>query len=741
MSFNAFLLSKFTNHLSVGTEIPSLIKRYQALWAIYINLLMLTAVVIWKTMNILFSPTIKSSLLIFALPSFFFAFVSLKKDKSDFTAIFTLISIHLVSFATNEVSCLASSHFAVVCPVIGFYLTSSKKIQFSNIGICVVQNMIHIWTMNERFRVTLTEQQNNEIFQYQIASFLTIGVLSVLSYVQKFIKTNLWQLAQSNYKKTEEIAKEVVQAAKAKDTFVSSLSHEIRNPLNCMNGSIDYLLRVIKDPSHIQILNNAKVSGEVLLNLLNNVLDAAKLKSDKMEISYMETSSLDFLKKVLAIYSEKFKEKHLSVNMYIDRSLPPMIWIDPARLLQIMINLFSNSLKFTSEKGKIYLFIAWVTDEQSSETLIQPIKPFFENNNPESHRSFVASTQSKTLSLDSLGEDLHHDDSLFIDEFDVMENELRSNNLQYLKAQRTEDLKPSFLGESKTKFNFYHIDDKASVNMSQFNGSSSSVSTVPSRRALENKKGYLKVQITDTGCGIAEENISKLFEMFGQADHTVGSIHGGTGLGLWLCKQLCQKMGGDIMLYSQLHKGTTFVFYLPIDNNMISNTAAPNRAHGHGEQLKALVVDDYAYNRDVHKLILEKENVQVTVASNGIEAVQAYTNHPEDYFQLILMDVKMPLMDGFVAAKKIREFEEEQGRKRADIYFISGEYYNEEEVMREMRKEGGIVEVTGIKCLKKPIDVEKIRRILTKYTTRKRKNTVIRMQREVSNPTLAEVNE
>jgi len=133
------------------------------------------------------------------------------------------------------------------------------------------------------------------------------------------------------------------------------------------------------------------------------------------------------------------------------------------------------------------------------------------------------------------------------------------------------------------------------------------------------------------------------------------------------------------------------------------------------ENLRALVVDDYAYNRDVHKLLLEKESVQVTLACNGLEAVEAYTKHEEDYYQFILMDVKMPEMDGFAAAKKIREWEAEKKRKRVDIYFVSGEYYNEEEVLREMRREGNVTDNEGIKCLRKPIDVEKIRKLLLNY--------------------------
>jgi len=235
---------------------------------------------------------------------------------------------------------------------------------------------------------------------------------------------------------------------------------------------------------------------------------------------------------------------------------------------------------------------------------------------------------------------------------------------------------------------------------------------------VNQRRGYLKVQVSDTGCGISQEDIKKLFGMFAQAHQGIAQRYGGTGLGLWICKQLCQKMGGDLTVYSQLNKGTQFVFYIPIashNERVVSPMLRiPDGAESH--KVTALVVDDFAFNRDLHKLILEREGVQVVLASDGKEAVGKYQNKRDGYFDFIMMDIQMPEMDGFTAAKVIRKWEMANKRKKADIYFVSGEYYNEEGLLEEFRTTGGgnREDLLGIRCLKKPVDVQMIKKLIEK---------------------------
>ena len=196
----------------------------------------------------------------------------------------------------------------------------------------------------------------------------------MIAIVQKSLESSLWTLAKENHQKSENLTKEIITALEAKDRFISMISHEIRNPLNALKGSVDYLIQVVKDQEHVKILKSARLSGEILLNLVNNILDAAKLKSDKMEVSYMETNVVDVIKKVFKVNSELLKEKELSVKAYIDEDLPKNLWIDPSRVMQILMNLMSNAIKFTPNNKEIRVYVEWCGgEEENKEELLKPV--------------------------------------------------------------------------------------------------------------------------------------------------------------------------------------------------------------------------------------------------------------------------------------------------------------------------------------------------------------------------------
>jgi len=214
----------------------------------------------------------------------------------------------------------------------------------------------------------------------------------------------------------------------------------------------------------------------------------------------------------------------------------------------------------------------------------------------------------------------------------------------------------------------------------------------------------------DNGCGIPQNEIPKLFQMFEQSSLHSRLVSGGTGLGLWICKQLCKKMGGDIAIYSKIKCGTSFVFYLPVSR---VETRRMNSIGGSSSQKKVLVVDDFPTNRYLHKMLLEQQGVQVTTAEDGQEALLKCQAHANDPYTFVLMDVQMPVMDGFTAAKKLREWEAQNHKKQIPIYFLTGEYFNEEDVLTRFRSLGG--SSSQIKCLKKPLDASMLTKIVSEF--------------------------
>ena len=162
----------------------------------------------------------------------------------------------------------------------------------------------------------------------------------------------------------------------------------------------------------------------------------------------------------------------------------------------------------------------------------------------------------------------------------------------------------------------------------------------------------LRVAVADTGDGIAPENLERLFERFSQAEVSINRTHGGTGLGLAISKGIVELMGGEIGVNTVLGEGSTFWFEIPAD---AAEAAAPIAADGGSDlacpPLRLLVVDDTAVNRELVKLMLEPLGFSIREAGGGSDGIQAAMTEP---FDLILMDVRMPGIDGLDATRVIR---------------------------------------------------------------------------------------
>jgi signal transduction histidine kinase/CheY-like chemotaxis protein len=175
------------------------------------------------------------------------------------------------------------------------------------------------------------------------------------------------------------------------------------------------------------------------------------------------------------------------------------------------------------------------------------------------------------------------------------------------------------------------------------------------------QRGELQWQVTDTGIGISEEAQATLFNPFVQADRSSSRSYEGTGLGLAICKQLIELMDGSISLVSQPGQGTTFSVSIPLEGKKLSGAdkyvqleVPGNDAYSH---LKILVVDDIKMNQIVITKMLSKLGISPDIATNGQEAVAMAQK--EDY-DLIFMDCRMPVMDGFEATRHLRELNYEK---------------------------------------------------------------------------------
>jgi signal transduction histidine kinase/ActR/RegA family two-component response regulator len=230
--------------------------------------------------------------------------------------------------------------------------------------------------------------------------------------------------------------------------------------------------------------------------------------------------------------------------------------------------------------------------------------------------------------------------------------------------------------------------------------------------SIENNIAEIKFEIQDTGIGIAKENINHIFEPFTQEDASITRKFGGTGLGLNISKKLVEAMGGVIFVESEINKGSKFTFVLPFEiyNPEINNTNSSENIFDNTNfemPLKILLVEDNTFNQIVATDSIQTKfiNAEVTTAENGLVCLEILKTQ---VFDLILMDISMPELDGISASKEIRSQNNDFAKTVPIIAMTS--YVNAEEIEK--------FNLAGIHdYIRKPFDAENLINLILKYAT------------------------
>jgi len=227
--------------------------------------------------------------------------------------------------------------------------------------------------------------------------------------------------------------------------------------------------------------------------------------------------------------------------------------------------------------------------------------------------------------------------------------------------------------------------------------------------------GVLKVIVKDTGCGMPANRLSQLFQKFSQITNDNSKKKLGTGLGLFITKQIVKRMNGEIKVFSREGMGSSFIFCIPVvcGQQEARHLEDIDSLKGliSSKNLKAMIVDDISFNHLILKTFLTKLNIGISdIAVNGLEAYQKYQKLAQQWSRpdIITMDLDMPIMDGKQASRKIRQFEREKGLKPCFLIIVSGNCTNSE--VKECLDENGSIKAQAF--VKKPVNIEDLIRII-----------------------------
>lgn len=376
------------------------------------------------------------------------------------------------------------------------------------------------------------------------------------------------------------------EANKAKTDFLNNMSHDIRTPMNVILGYNELMKQYLTDPILVDYQNKIEQSGKLLLSIINNVLDMARIESGKMVVEERAEQIGLVVEEIENVFESSAQEKNIVFTTSVDVDHTHVLW-DGFKIREILMNLVGNAFKYTPEGGHIAIDV----------------------------------------------------------------KELNCTRSGYVRIQ---------------------------------------------------------TQVKDTGVGMSEDYLPTLFDSFSREYNTTIGKVSGTGLGMAIVKNLVDMMDGDICVKSKLGEGTCFTVTFEhriADENSIELNQELDVLDGKSilQGKRVLLVEDNDLNAEIAMAILEQSGLILNRVEDGLACVNRLSEVDADLYNLILMDIQMPNMNGYEATRRIRQFENVKKASIPILAMTANAFEEDKKMAMEAGMNGHISKPIDVNVLEKQI--------------------------------------